>query len=92
MDLAGVCYLVNSVAAPIVALALIAAPHTKAADCASAETRYKAAVGSVVEALRKFEGCIAASNKRDDCTKEFEALDSAHDDIVDAVEDLKTCP
>jgi hypothetical protein len=84
--------LLSSVAAPFVALALIAAPNTKAADCTSADTRYKAAVGSVVEALRKFEGCVAASNKRDDCTKEFEALDSAHDDFADAVEGLKTCP
>ena len=84
--------LLSSVAAPIVALALIAVPHTKAADCTSAESRYTAAVGGVVEALRRFEACVAASNKRDDCTKEFEALDSAHDDFADAVEDLKTCP
>ena len=84
--------LLLSVAAPLVVLALIAAPNTKAAGCIGAEARYKAAVGSVVDALRRFEACVAGSNKRDDCTTEFEALDSAHDDFAEAVEDLKNCP
>lgn len=82
----------HSLAAPILALALITAPNTKAADCTNAAARYKAAIAGVVDALRKFEACVAASNKRDDCTDEFEALDSAHDDFADAVDSLKNCP
>lgn len=80
-----------SVAASLVALALIAAPNTKAADCANAAHRHVASVAKVIEALRAFERCVASGDKRDDCTLEFEALDSAHDDFADAVDDLKTC-
>jgi hypothetical protein len=82
----------STVVAGFVALALIVAPNTRAADCASAANRYAVAAAKVTEALRTFEKCIASGDKRNDCTDEFEALDGAHDDFVDAVGDLKTCP
>jgi hypothetical protein len=80
-----------NVAASFVALALITAPNAKAADCAKAANQYTAAVVKVTEALRVFEKCVASGDKRNDCTDEFETLDEAHDDFVDAIEDLKTC-
>lgn len=82
----------SSVVAGFVALALIAAPNAKRADCANAAHRYTVAVAKVMEALRSFEKCVASGDKRNDCTDEFEALDGAHDDLVEAVEDLKSCP
>lgn len=84
--------LLHSMAVSFVALALMAAPNAKGADCTNAAARYTAAVTQVMEALRRFEGCVASSNRRNDCADAFEALDSAHDDFVDAVDDLKTCP
>jgi len=45
----------------------------------------------VIEALHRYEKCVAASNARDDCAAEMEALDSAHDGFADAVADAKTC-
>ncbi len=80
-----------SVAASLVALALVAAPDAKGADCANAANRHIAAAAKVIEALRVFEKCITADDKHNDCTDEFEVLDTAHDDFVDAVDDLKTC-
>jgi hypothetical protein len=82
---------VPSVLASFVALALVTAPDAKAADCASAANRHTAAAAKVIEALRVFEKCVASGDKRNDCSDEFEALDTAHDDFVDAVDDLKTC-
>jgi hypothetical protein len=75
----------------MLALALVPAPNPAIADCANAAQRYNAAVGRVVQALRAYGACIAASNQRDDCAGEIEALDNAHDGFAQAVTDAKDC-
>jgi hypothetical protein len=80
------------IAVSLVAIALMAAPNVKEADCTGAANRYKLAVVKVAEAIRTFEKCVASGDKRNDCTEEFDALDSAHDDFVEAIESLKACP
>ena len=77
--------------ASLVALALLAAPDTDKADCSHVADRYTAAAAKVVDALHLYEKCVAASDKRDDCAAEIQALDTAHDDFADAVDDAKAC-
>jgi len=81
----------HSLSAGLLALAVLAVPNTERLDCGNAEDRYNAAVAKVVEALRAYEKCVAASNKSDGCAAEIEALDNAHDDFADAVDDAKSC-
>ena len=85
----------HNLAKPLFALALLIAPNTERADCGNLEDRYRAAVAEVLGALRSYESCLAASVKHgarhDDCADEMQTLDSAHDNLADAVADEKTC-
>ena len=80
-----------SLSAGAVALALLVAPNTEAADCGNAADRYTAAVAQVTDAVHSYERCVSASDRRNDCSAEIQALDNAHDDFADAVDDAKTC-
>lgn len=81
----------HTLSAGLVALALLVAPDADKADCSSVADRYTAAVQRVVDALQGYAKCVAASDKRDDCAAEMQALDNAHDDFAEAVADAKSC-
>lgn len=89
--LAGMTSRLYSLSAGMVALALLGAPNTERADCGNVADRYTAAAAQVIEALRSYEKCISASDKRDACAAQMQALDNAHDDFADAVADAKAC-
>jgi hypothetical protein len=78
-------------AAGLVALALLVAPDADKADCGRVGDRYTAAVARVVDAVQDYAKCVAASDKRDDCATEMQALDNAHDDFAEVVADAKSC-
>ena len=69
----------------------MAAPNPGRGDCGTVGERYAGAVARVMEALRTYEKCVAASEQRNDCAAEIQALDTAHDDFTDAVDDAKDC-
>jgi len=73
------------------ALALLAAPTPERVDCSTLGARYAGAVARVMETLQAYEKCVASSEKRNDCAAEMQALDTAHDDFVDVVDDAKDC-
>jgi hypothetical protein len=76
----------------IAAVAVVSPPSTEPSDCAGATEHYKETVAAVTASLRKYEACVSASNGRDHCAAEIQALDSAHDDFEDTVADIeKTC-
>jgi hypothetical protein len=81
----------HSLSAGLVALALLAAPDADTADCSTLPDRYTAAVAQVVDSLSLYAKCVSASEKRDDCASQMQALDNAHDDFVDAVADANAC-
>ncbi len=81
----------HSLSTSLVALALLVAPDVDKADCGNLADRYSAAVAEVVDALRGYAKCLAASDQRDDCAAQMQALDNAHDDFADAVADAKAC-
>jgi hypothetical protein len=81
----------HSLSAGLVALALLAAPDADKADCSHLADRRTAAVAKVIDALRGYEKCVSSGDKRDDCAAEMQALDTAHDDFADVVDDAKTC-
>ena len=81
----------HSLQASLIALALMAAPNANRVDCTNIAGRYAGAVAKVIEAVRTYERCVSASQKRDDCAAEMQALDTAHDDFADAVDDAKDC-
>lgn len=80
-----------TLAAVLLVLALVPAPNPGIADCANAAARYNAAVGKVIAALRDYEGCVAASDQRDDCAAQMQVLDNAHDNFAQAVADAQDC-
>jgi hypothetical protein len=82
---------VNSLSAGLIALAVLTAPGVKKADCGSLADRHTVAAARVVDALRSYEKCVSSGDKRNDCAAEMQALDAAHDDFADAVDDLKAC-
>ena len=83
----------GATATALFTLALVSPPGTGVLNCASANDTFKAAMTKVVEALRAYEQCIAASKGKEKCAAEMQALDDAHDDLEDAVDDLKqACP
>jgi hypothetical protein len=88
---AGVIDFVHSIHASLIALAILAAPNPDRIDCSAIGTRYAGAVAKVIEALRNYEKCVASSEKRTDCAAEMQALDNAHDDFADAVDEAKEC-
>jgi hypothetical protein len=45
----------------------------------------------VVDAMQNYAKCVSASDKRDDCAAEMQALDNAHDDFAEAVADARSC-
>jgi hypothetical protein len=81
----------HTLSAGLVALALLTVPDAGKGECGAVADRYMAAVAQVVDALRSYAKCVAASDKRDDCAAEIQALDNAHDDFADAVADAKAC-
>jgi hypothetical protein len=81
----------HSIHASLLALAVLATPNPDRSDCATVGERYAGAVAKVTEALRTYEKCVAASERRNDCAAEMQALDTAHDDFTDAVDDAKDC-
>ena len=81
----------HTLSASLVALALLVAPNADKADCGAIGDRYTATVARVVDALQNYGKCVAASDKRDDCAAEMQALDDAHDDFADAIADAKAC-
>jgi len=81
----------HSLSAGLIALALLVAPNVDKADCGNLSDRYAAAVAEIVNALRSYAKCVSASDKRDDCAAQMQALDDAHDNFADAVADAKTC-
>jgi len=81
----------HTLSAGLVVLTLLVAPNADKADCGTIADRYTGAVARVVDALQSYAKCVAASDKRDDCTAEMQALDNAHDNFADAVADAKAC-
>lgn len=81
----------HSLSAGLIALALLVTPDADKADCTTLADRYTAAVAQVVDTLSLYAKCVSASEKRDDCASQMQALDNAHDDFVDAVADAKAC-
>ena len=81
----------HSLSAGVLALAVLAVPNVEHIDCAITADRYSLALARVIDALRSYEKCVAASDKRNDCAAEMQALDNAHDDFADAVDDAKSC-
>jgi len=80
-------------AAAMMTLALVSPPATGAGDCNSAGDSFKATLAKVMEALRTYEQCISESKGKDKCAAEMQALDDAHEDFEDAVNDYKqACP
>ena len=87
----GVRILVYSIHAGLIAMVVLAAPSPERIDCGTVGARYDAAIAKVVETLRAYEKCVASSDKQNDCSAEMQALDTAHDDFADAVDDAKDC-
>jgi len=74
-------------------LALVSPPGTGVLNCANANDTFQSAMTKVVEALRAYEQCLAASKGKEKCASEMQTLDDAHDDLEDAVDDYKqACP
>jgi hypothetical protein len=82
---------VPHLAAGLLALAVMSAPDIDTSDCANISGQYKTAVAKVVEALHGYERCIATNDQHNECAAEIQALDNAHDNFVDAVNDAKDC-
>jgi hypothetical protein len=82
---------VHSIHASLLALAILAVPNPERIDCSTVGARYVGAVAKVVETLRIYEKCVVSSEKRTDCAEEMQALDTAHDDFADVVDDAKAC-
>ncbi len=62
-------------------------------DCRSAAAGYEAAVASVTDALRTYEGCIGASRGHSQCSAEFDELAGAHREFEDAAAEYRqACP
>ena len=81
----------HSIQASLIALAVLAAPNPDRIDCSTVGARYAGAVAKVMETLRTYEKCVASSEQRSDCADEMQALDTAHDDFADVVDDAKAC-
>ena len=83
----------GAASAALITLALVSPPATGPLNCANANDAFQGALTKVVEALRAYEQCVAASRGKDKCASEIQALDDAHDDFEDAVDDYKqACP
>jgi hypothetical protein len=81
----------HTLSAGLIVLALLVAPNADKTDCGTIGDRYRATIGRVVDAMRNYAKCVAASDKRDDCAAEMQALDDAHDNFADVIADAKAC-
>jgi hypothetical protein len=81
----------HSLSTGLAAFALLVAPNADKADCGRLADRYSAAAAKVIEALRGYEKCVSSGDKHDDCAAAMQALDTAHDDFADVVDDAKSC-
>ena len=83
----------GTVSAAMITLALVSPPASGTGDCSTAGDAFQATLAKVVNALRSYEQCVAASSGKDKCSAEMQALDDAHDDFEDVVNDYKqACP
>lgn len=89
--MAGAKSRLHSLSGGLVALALLTAPDAQKAVCGQLADRHTAAAAKVIDALRSYEKCVSSGDRRDDCAAEMQALDTAHDDFADTVDDAKTC-
>ena len=83
----------GAASAALFTLALVSPPGTGTLNCASANDTFQAALTKVVDALRAYEHCVAASKGKEKCAAEMQQLDDAHVDLEDAIDDYKqACP
>ena len=59
-------------------------------DCTRSVARYDAALNNVQAAVGRFSACTASSAGRENCSREFDRLNSANDDYKDAVSDYRS--
>lgn len=81
----------HSLSAGLIALAVLTAPGVQKADCGNLADRHTATAAKVIDALRIYEKCVSSGDRRNDCAAEMQALDTAHDDFADVVDDAKSC-
>jgi hypothetical protein len=74
----------------LVAVMLCGPAHAGKQDCRDAIEKFRTARSDVLDAARRYASCVASSRGRDDCSSEFEALRSEHDDFEEAVSDIGT--
>jgi hypothetical protein len=74
-------------AIPVVSfvIALFAAPMALADECSDAVMNYNHYLPRLNDAEQRFSNCVADSLGRDDCAKEFAALQAAYRDFAAAV-------
>jgi hypothetical protein len=77
--------------AGLLMVALLPVPNTERADCANLADRTRAAAAKVIEALRVYEKCLSSGDAHNDCEREMQTVDDAHDDFVDPVAEAKSC-
>jgi hypothetical protein len=84
---------IGAASAAMIILAVVSPPASGTGDCSTSGDAFQAALTKVVNALRSYEQCVAASKGKDKCSAEMQQLDDAHDDFEDAVNDYKqACP
>jgi hypothetical protein len=84
---------VGAASAALFTLSLVSPPGSGTLNCASANDTFQSALTKVVDALRAYEQCVAASKGKEKCATEMQQLDDAHDDLEDAIDDYKqACP
>jgi hypothetical protein len=80
-------------AASLIALAVIVVPTADDSDCRNVTKQYDEAVTKLTATLHDYENCVNNSHGRNGCAAEIKAVDDAHDDFEEAVEDFgDACP
>ena len=59
--------------------------HADPAGCEDAAHEFQSAHSGVESALAGYQYCLSSSNGHDDCSSEFQSLQSEQDDFEDAV-------
>jgi len=59
-------------------------------DCTRSVAKYDAALNNLQAATGRFSACTASSAGRENCSREFDRLNSANDDYKDAVSDYRS--
>jgi len=67
------------------AIAMLAGPLAFADECSDAVMNYNHYLPRLNDAQQRFANCVADSLGRDDCAKEFAALQAAYRDFASAV-------